>query len=183
MKIPFDYKILTTNYTLRAPSEFDFSAIFSVTRYPGFNDGMLWDPPKNLAELRSPLKNNIQAWKDGIGYGFTIDAKNTQSLVGRISIRKTDEEGVWNVGFWTHPKMQRKGIMTEALAAILKFGFENLSAKRIEACHALWNTGSEKVLTNNGFVFVKYLEKGFLKNGKWVEENMLAIKLEDWRRR
>ncbi len=38
--------------------------------------------------------------------------------------------------------------MTEALGGILKFGFEELSATQIEACHSLWNRGSEKVFRN-----------------------------------
>jgi len=70
--------------------------------------------------------------------------------------------------------------MTEALKGVLKFGFEELSAVKIEACHALWNKASEKVLKRNGMMFERYLEQGFKKNGQWVEENLLVINREKW---
>lgn len=181
MNLPKDFKIETERFILRIPSEADFSSIFSATRYPGFNDGMLWEPPETMEELIAPLQSNYKAWEEGLGYGFTIEGKNNQKFFGRISIRKTKEPNLWNIGFWTHPEEQGNGVMTEALAGMLKFGFEKLSATEIEACHALWNKASEKVLKKNGFTFVEYLPKGFQKKGKWIEENRLAISVEVWK--
>lgn len=178
--LPKSFQIETERFRLRIPSENDFPFIFSATRYEGFNDGMLWEPPENEAELVEPLKRSLQAWESGEGYAFTIEAKGNPQLLGRISIRKTKESGRWNVGFWTHPESQRKGIMTECLGAVLAFGFEQLRADKIEACHALWNEASEKVLKRNGLKFERYLEKGFQKNGEWVPENLLVISKTEW---
>lgn len=52
--------------------------------------------------------------------------------------------------------------------------FENhtVFAISITVKYALWNKASKKVLINNGFTFVKYLEKGFKKNGQWMEGNL-----------
>lgn len=180
MKVSKTYKIETENYILRIPNEADIPSVYSATRYKGFNDGMLWEPPKNQEELLEPLKNNIKSWEEGEGYSFTIERKEEKNLLGRISIRKTNEKGIWNIGFWTHPEVQGKGVMTESLEMVLKFGVEKLSAKRIEACYAIWNKASEKVLKRNGLKFVKYIEKGFKKDRIWVEENMLAITREEW---
>jgi len=73
--------------------------------------------------------------------------------------------------------------MRKALQRVLAFRFSSLSANCIEACYALWNKGSEKVLQRNGMTFEKYIEKGFEKNGKWVEENLLAIEKGNWLKR
>jgi len=141
---------------------------------------MVWSPPEKQEDLIEPLRNNKKAWESGKGYAFTITEKENGKPLGRISIRKIDKENRWNVGFWTHPESQKQGIMTEALKGVLKFGFEELSATEIEACHALWNKASEKVLKRNGMTFERYLAEGFKKNGKWVEENLLVIDLEKW---
>ena len=178
--IPQSTILSTKNLRLRIPSRTDFPSIFSATRYEGFNDGMLWEPPESEADLVKPLESGILGWENGSGYGFTIEQKKTSKFLGRISIRKTKELDRWNIGFWTHPKHQGKGIMTEAVSAILAFGFNQLDAKIIEADYATWNIASEKVLQKNGFQFVEFLEQGFFKNGKWVAENKVAIKLEDW---
>ena len=70
--------------------------------------------------------------------------------------------------------------MTESAEEILKLGFETLGASRIEAYHALWNVKSERVLQRVGMNFIEYIPQGFIKKGKWVEENKLAITKEEW---
>ncbi|MFK7946648.1 MAG: GNAT family N-acetyltransferase [Saprospiraceae bacterium] len=175
MKIQKTYTIETENLLLRIPNESDIPYIFSATRVKGFNDGMQWNPPEKLTDLLAPLKHNHQAWESGEGFGFTITKKGFSMLIGRISIRKTSETNVWNIGFWTHPDAQNQGIMTEAVSGILRFGFEILEAVRIEACYAIWNKASEKVMLKNGMKHVQFIEKGFQKNGKWISENLMAI--------
>lgn len=180
MHIPTSFTIETQNLRLRLPSREDFPHIFSATRYEGFNDGMLWEPPEHISELEAPLLRSIAAWEEGRAYGFSIERKSDQQFYGKTSIRKTDEDLVWNIGFWTHPQFQGQGIMTETVAGLLEFGFQKLSAIRITADYALWNKASEKVLKNNGFAFVRYIEHGFQKHGKWVPENHMEISREDW---
>jgi ribosomal-protein-alanine N-acetyltransferase len=180
MILPLSYQIETARLLLRIPNETDFPHIFSATRYKGFNDGMPWQPPNNLEELKAPLENSINGWKTGNDFSFSIDDKISGEFLGRISIRKGEEENVWDIGFWTHPKHQGKGIMSEACEAMLDLGFHMFSAKRIEACYAIWNKASEKILKKNGMEFVKHIAEGFQKNGVWIEENLLAIHLEEW---
>jgi ribosomal-protein-alanine N-acetyltransferase len=158
----------------------DLSHVLSATTYQGFNDGMKWDAPKHQDELIEPFHKSARAWTDGSEFSFTIERKDSGVFLGRISIRKTEKDATWNVGFWTHPEHQGQGIMTEALKAIIDFGFIKLSANKIEACHALWNKPSEIVLKRNHMKFIRHLEKGFLKKGKWVEENLLCIERKDW---
>ena len=177
MKIPRTYRINSKRCILRCVSKQDIPHVFSATLFPGFNDGMLWEPPQSIEELNEPFKRSLQAWDSGSAYTFTIDANNN-TFIGRISIRKSETEGVWNLGFWTHPEHQRQGYMTEAAKVIVEFGFTVLDADRIEAYHALWNTGSEKVLKNVGMKFVSYIPQGFQKHGKWVDENLLTIERE-----
>jgi ribosomal-protein-alanine N-acetyltransferase len=175
MKYPKTLILKTENLKLRIPSKKDFSYIFSATRVEGFNDGMLWEPPKSEDEMIEPLERNLRNWEQGESYTFTIEDVDSGDFLGRIAIRKTKENDIWAIGFWTHPKHQEKGIMTEAAREVIRFGFEKLLAEKIEACHALWNKASEKVLKNNGMKFVRYIEKGYQKKGKWIEENLLAI--------
>ncbi|MFK7807547.1 MAG: GNAT family N-acetyltransferase [Saprospiraceae bacterium] len=181
MEVPQTFTIETERLRLRIPNSSDFPHIFSATRYEGFNDGMQWEPPAQMSDLEEPLKRTLNAWKTGAGFSFSIDDKMNEQFLGRVSIRKTDLDKVYNIGFWTHPEHQGRGVMKEAVTAILKFGFENLNAIRIEADYAIWNKASEAVLTKNAFKFIKYNEKGFQKNGKWVAENLVAIDKKAWK--
>jgi len=180
MKIAKTFRIETDNYSLRIPKIEDIPAIYSATKYEGFNDGILWDAPNTQEELLEAFKNEIKSWEEGKGYSFTIEKKGHPKLLGRISIKKIEEKDTWYLGFWTHPEEQGKGIMTEALSYILKFGFEKLSAKKIEAHHVMWNKAKEKVMKKNGFKPVKHIKKGFKKNGILFDGNLLAIHQEEW---
>ena len=98
MKIPLNHIIHTKNYQLRAPDESDFDFVFSTGNYPGFHDGMLWSAPVTIDDLKKPLQRNLQSWKDGSAYAFTIESLISSSeRLGRISIRKTEKKDIWNI--------------------------------------------------------------------------------------
>lgn len=128
-----------------------------------------------------PYNNTVVAWDSGKAYTFTIEEKHSRKPLGRVVIRE-EEAGCWNIGFWTHPEYQGLGYMTESAVAILDFGFKTLSAVKIQAGHAVWNIASRKVLEKIGMKFVNHVPQGFLKNGKWVAEDILAISKEEWER-
>lgn len=178
MQLPLSFTLTTPRLLLRQPLASDIPHIFSATRYAGFNDGMLWEPPEKIEDMKDSVTKSLKAWESGNGYTFSIELKETRAFAGRIAIRKEKEPDHWNIGFFTHPEHQGKGIMTEAVKAILELGFTTLKAQRIEACHALWNKASEAILKKNGMTFIRYIEKGFQKKGEWVDENLLIIDRE-----
>lgn len=176
MDIALDFVLETPRCTLRPPSHDDIPRVFSASRFPGFNDGMTWDPPETVEELQAPLERNLAAWRAGTAYTFAIETKQLQpAFVGRIVIRQTEGDRLWNFGFWTHPAQQGKGYMTEAATAVVGFGFTQLGAEHIAACHALWNLKSRRVLEKVGMTFVKHVPQGFQKNGVWVAEDCLGV--------
>lgn len=176
--IPLDFEIETERLLLRRPLEKDIDFVFEASQYPGFNDGMLWDAPESKEDCMDPHHTHIEQWKCGKGYVFTVTDRSNGAPIGRIAI---EESSCGNsIGFWTHPKHQSYGYMTEALEALLRFCFTTLELKVVEACHADWNIASRRVLEKNGFRFRRHLVEGFLKNGEWVPQDVLAITLSQW---
>jgi ribosomal-protein-alanine N-acetyltransferase len=170
-----DFSLETERCRLRRPSEEDFPHIFSATRKPGFNDGMPWEPPAALEELRLPLERGRARWDEGTDYSFAIERKADGAFLGRISIRQTDREGVWDIGFWIHPDHEGRGYITEAATAVIKLGFERLGAEAIEANYATWNERSGRVLRAIGMSHVALIEQGFEKRGEWIAEYRMRI--------
>ena len=180
MHFPRELTLETNRCRLRHVSEADFPHIWSASRVAGFTDGMRWDPPKTLAELAEPHQRALQAWADDQAYQFTMEERAGGRFLGRIVIRRVPAAEVWNIGFWMHPREQGQGYMSEASQRILRFGFEELHAIRIEADHAVWNKASGRVLQKLGMTFREFLPQGFQKQGQWVAENRLAITREEW---
>ncbi len=180
MNYPRDFTLQTDRCVLRHPSLADIPYICSAAHVPGFTDGMQWSPPLFQDDLIDPHEDNCKAWEEDRAYCFTIASLSSGVFLGRITIRKQEDSGVWDLGFFTHPNHYGNGYMTEAVREMMRFGFEQLGATQIVADHALWNKASEAVLKNNGMIFLEYISKGFMKNGSWVEENLLGITKSNW---
>jgi len=182
MPISLATKITTPRCELRYPHKDDIPVIWSATRFAGFNDGMLWDPPENIEELEAAFERTKNTWLSGDVYTFSIYNQSSTDLIGRISIRKVgqlnDKRNEWSIGFWIHPDSQSMGYASESAQAIVEFGFRDLGARLITAAHATWNTASGRVLAKIGMQRVGLNPQGFQKNGQWVEEYDYEIRLQ-----
>jgi len=182
-RILLDEILQTNRLFLRKRTLDDNAFIFEATRYEGFNEGMPWNAPETIKEMEDRYYKSLTDWINGTSFTFTIVEINQNHRVGMISIRKSENANVWNIGYWTHPKKQNMGYMSEAIIEVLNFGFTRLNAISIEAQYALWNIQSEKILIKSGMKKVEYIEKGFIKNDKWIEENRMEITNEEWKKR
>lgn len=163
---------------LRCVSIADEEHTWTASREPGFTDGMLWDPPATREEMRPFTEKCIADWRNDIRYCWTIEDRTNQTFIGRIEIRPMEENDEWEIGFWTHPREQKKGYMTEVVQEVLRFGFEDLSAKKIICGHAPWNVASKRVLEKIGFTYVGHDAGSVTKNGKpFPEERYELTKL------
>jgi ribosomal-protein-alanine N-acetyltransferase len=180
MTLPMTYAIETERCRLRIVSAEDIPHVFSASRFPGFNDGMVWEAPHTIEELEAPHRKSILKWKRGEAYTFTIEAKDTAVFIGRIGLRAETEANVWSVGFWTHPDKQGHGFASEALRAIVDLAFSQLDAVSVEGCHALWNVASRRVFEKAGMTFSRHVPEGFRKNGSWVPEDCFSTDRNQW---
>lgn len=183
MDLARDFQIVTARCRLRYPAEGDLAHFFAASRFAGFNDGMKWEPPATVEELRGPLQENLRAWDAGTSFSFTIERADGSGFLGRISIRSTPAPSVWDLGFWLHPDRQGQGYMTESASAVVDFGFGRLGAVAIEACHASWNVRSRRVLERLGMTEVELIPHGFMKRGQWVQECRMRLERGEWERR
>ncbi len=181
MSVPFDTCLETSRCFLRCVGEDDLEHVWSATRYPGFNDGMRWNPPRLKSEISAWTRRNLDAWQKGEEYVFSIRACLDNSFIGRISIRREKGDGIWSIGFWIHPERWRQGFATEASRAVIDFGFEQLVAEKIVASHALWNLASRRVMQKLGLKYVRENPRGFAKNGQWIAEAEYEIDREAWK--
>ena len=84
-----EFTIATAKYLLRIPRESDIPFVFSASRATGFNDGMQWDPPADMADLIEPFKRALLAWDAGSSYTFFITNLLDGDFLARIAVRQT----------------------------------------------------------------------------------------------
>jgi ribosomal-protein-alanine N-acetyltransferase len=173
--IPIDLVLDTPRCILRTVSEDDIPFVWSATRFPGFNDGMRWDAPAALQELVFATRRNVEMWRVGQVFTFTIVLKETGYPIGRIAIRAEPRRHDWSIGFWIHPEQWGRGFAEEAARSVIEFGFTRLGAVIIRAAHVAWNVRSRRVIEKLGMRFVRENPCGFEKNGKPVPEFEYAL--------
>lgn len=97
---------------------------------------------------------------------FGITYKNQQNLLGTICLYRFSEDRTEaEVGYELLPDYHRKGIMSEALSAVLDFGFNQLNLREILAFTSMFNENSKALLLKNDFVLQKgRTDEGFPDN-------------------
>lgn len=106
-----------------------------------------------------------------------IRDKQTDKMVGNISLWTEPNEAVWMLGYWLAEDYWGQGIMTWACAEILKRGQTEGITKVVVGRVKEGNTASRQVLEKNGFKKVKTNDiptQGGLSN-EWEYEIDLGI--------
>ena len=97
------------------------------------------------------LCNETAGKNDGITWAITEKGKD--ELIGTIGfVNILKEHFRAEVGYILHPAMQGKGIMKEALAEVIRYGFAELKLHSIAAIIDPGNTASAMLLEKSGFV-------------------------------
>lgn len=80
-----------------------------------------------------------------------------------------------NIGYWIGEPFWNKGIATEAVRLITKYGLTELDFIRIHTGVFEYNTGSMRVLEKNGYEKDGIFKKSIFKNGKIWDEHRFSI--------
>ncbi|MDM9379556.1 GNAT family protein [Chlorogloeopsis sp. ULAP01] len=139
-----------------APAIFEIFADDEVTKFHDLETFTCLEQAQCLIERRRERFEN----KQGIRWG--IARKEDNIIIGSCGYGIKNEFQA-EIGYELARVHWQKGIMTEALKAIINWGFHQLALNRIEAMVMRENISSVKLLGNLGFV-----EEGILREyGFW----------------
>jgi ribosomal-protein-alanine N-acetyltransferase len=156
----------TERLTLRELNLNDAKAIFGLRTNKEINEFIDRKRLNNLSESRAFIDLISKLAATNKGLFWVLESKNNQQLIGTIGLRNfEDEENYAEIGYELDPSYHQRGFMSEAFEAILKFGFENLELKTIEAFTHQKNTASIALLKKQQFVLdPERREEGFENN-------------------
>ena len=102
---------------------------------------------------------------DGITWGITI-SENPGKLIGYIGYwRMKKEHYRAEIGYALNPAFWKKGIMKEAILAVVGYGFDVMHLHSIEANINPGNAASAGVLEATGFIKEAYFKEDFFFDG------------------
>jgi [ribosomal protein S5]-alanine N-acetyltransferase len=107
----------------------------------------------------------------------TIKNKATGNVIGRCGYHTWyTQHNRAEVFYDIYPEeFKRKGIMTEALRAVLNFGFTEMNLHRVEAMTATYNNASINTLKKFGFTQEGTLREHYLVDDKMEDSLMFSL--------
>ncbi len=147
-----------------------------VTKY------LFWDVHPNVDATRILLGVWVEQYKMDGCYNWAIEYRG--ALIGNISVVTTSVRDEYaEIGYCVGRAYWGQGIMTEALARVLRFLFEEVGLHRIYLKHDEQNGASGRVMVKNGMVYEGTLRKQHRRrDGTWADLPLYGILREEWER-
>ena len=158
----------TERLLLRQPSSEDSADVFIMRSDPEVMQYI----PRPLAVTPDDAAALIQMINEFIEKGerinWAITPKSTGKVIGLIGyVNIKPEHRRAEVGYSLSKAWHRKGIMREALACVLKYGFEHMDLHSVEAITDAKNIASGSLLLAAGFVQEAFFKEDFYYNGEF----------------
>ena len=99
-----------------------------------------------IADLQDDTPSHAGKW-----YQIAIEAKAAGHLIGDCGVGRSQDGRQAEIGYTLMPTFQGKGLMTEAVSAILTYYFDTFHLHRVSASCDIDNLTSQKLLTRLGF--------------------------------
>ncbi len=130
----------------------------------------------HIAMIEEKIVNNT-----GINWGITT--KRSPKIIGIIGHYKISPENHRaEIGYMSFPEFNGKGYMSEAIKAVIAYGFEQLNLHSIEAIIDPENIASERVLQKNGFVKEAHILENELWEGKFFDTVIYSLLRRNWKK-
>jgi ribosomal-protein-alanine N-acetyltransferase len=103
------------------------------------------------------------------GYAFALELRATGEFIGGMGLTVERRFDRAEVGYWLGQPYWGQGLASEALAAVLRFGFEELELNKIYATHIPENPASGRVMQKNGMVQEGLLAQHTKRDGRYFD--------------
>jgi len=172
---PFPF-LETERLSLRPMNEGDGKEMFFLRSDEGVMKYIDRPRAQNIDDAIAFVKmisDNIAA-NNTIAWALTL--KGDDTLIGNISLWRLEKEHYrGELGYVLHPNHHGKGIMSEALQAVVGYAFGPMGLHSIEANVNPENAASINILERNGFVREGYFKENFYSNGKFLDSAVYSL--------
>lgn len=140
-----------------------------------------WQTHKDIKVTKSVIKKWIKDYKKPDFYQWAIVLKEINQPIGTISgfglCEKTNKV---HIGYCIGAQWWHQGVMSEALAAVMKFFFEQVKVNRIESMHDPNNPNSGNVMKKCGMLYEGTLRQADYSNKGIVDACVYGLLAQDY---
>ena len=117
---------------------------------------------------RDVAQNRMISW--------SVVLKDNNAMIGEMAFWRIDaEHHRAEIGYSFRKDFQRKGYATEALGAVLQYGFDQMKLHSVEGNCGPENAASIALLKKHGFQQEGYLRENYFQNGKFRDTMRFSL--------
>lgn len=176
--------IETQRLRLRKLSMRDAGDIFEYASVPEVAAHVMWEYHRNISDSVHFLRFVTKQYEDGYPAPWGIVHKELGKLIGTIGYHIWSHQHCYaEVGYALSKDFWNKGYTTEAFTEVIRFGFEHMALKRVEATCMIPNRASEKVMQKCGMKFEGVLRQRLFAKNEYHDLKMYSILRTDWEKK
>ena len=145
---------------------------------------VLWDTHRSIEDSESFLSFAPEGYRRGDFGGWGIVLKDSGAFIGTCGLDAgyAPEHDRAELGYVLSREHWGKGLMPEAVRAVIAFGFGRMGLNRVEARCIAENTASARVMEKAGMTYEGTLrEREFIK-GAYRDMKLYSILRREYRR-
>jgi RimJ/RimL family protein N-acetyltransferase len=181
--MPEQPTLSTARLVLRPFQMEDAQALMALIGVREVSDTMLVVPyPYTLQDAHYWINSRQAAYDEGVMVSFAITRRADGAFMGGTGLTFGHERAhnKGEIGYWIGVPFWGQGYTTEAVRAVLAYGFERLGLNRIYASHFDFNPASGRVMQKAGMRYEGTLRDYYRKDERYITALMYAILRADW---
>ena len=174
--------LTTKRLLLRQIQPRDAEALFAILSDLEVMEFYGHEPHQSLADTQN-LIGHIQthyAQREAIRWGITLQGE--ERLLGSCSLHFDSGFHRAETGYELNRAYWGQGITSEAMSAILTYGFTELGLHRVEAIIDLVNERSKGLLLKLGFTYEGNLRQRYFFQNRFEDEHYFGLLKDEWHR-
>ena len=141
------------------------------------------DKMKNIAEANTFIQKVTKDANENKTIEWAITLKAEDKLIGKLGFwRIVTQHRRAEIGYNLMPEYFGKGIMSEAVSAVLKYGFQVMKLHSVEANLDPDNLKSVQLLNRNGFVKEGHFKESYFYNGIFSDTGSYGLLHSEWKK-
>ena len=161
----------------------DAEAMFAYASDPEVTRYVLWETHRSVVDSESFLRSATEGYERGDFGGWGVVLKDDGAFVGTCGVDAgyAPEHARAELGYVLSREHWGKGLMTEAVRAVIAFGFEQLSLNRIQARCIAENVASARVMEKAGMTHEGTLRESEFIKGAYRDIELYSILRREYR--
>ena len=153
----------------------DAKDVFEYASDPEVSKYVTWEPHRSIEDSINLIKFTHEYYerKEGIIWGIVY--KENNKVIGTCDISPVTKHFRSEIAYALARNYLGKGLMTEAVKEVIRFGFERMNLNRIQAMCIPENIGSYRVMEKVGMKYEGLIREYLYIKGKFQDLKLYSI--------